>query len=112
MNKKIAIPVKEGKLSAHFGECTSFMIYETDQTSIIGFGEFQPPLKSRGVFPSFLINKGVNAVIAGGLGIKAMRLFEANEVEVISGVNNTDPIGLVEMYLKNELHSGMNLCDH
>ncbi len=46
------------------------------------------------------------------MGIKAQDLFKQNNIEVYIGVGSESPEVLVEQYLKNQLQSGENLCDH
>jgi predicted Fe-Mo cluster-binding NifX family protein len=65
-----------------------------------------------GVYPRFLAEQGVNIIISGGMGHKARDMFDRNNIEVCIGVSSGSPKNLVEQYLKNELQTGDNLCDH
>ena len=65
-----------------------------------------------GVYPQFLAEHGVSVIISGGMGQRAQQLFAQNKIEVCVGVNADTPQKLVEQYLKSELQTGQNLCDH
>jgi predicted Fe-Mo cluster-binding NifX family protein len=54
----------------------------------------------------------VSVVIAGGMGSRAQSLFEQNGIHVIIGTPSDDPEKIVELYLRQELQTGVNTCDH
>lgn len=112
MKKLFAIPTVDGKLCTHFGHCEKFAIVETDNDQIQKTEFVIPPVHQPGVYPKFLADIGVKTIISGGMGMKAQELFAQNNIEVFTGVNSEDPKKLVELYLKDQLKSGENLCDH
>ncbi len=112
MKTLIAIPITNGKLSPHFGHCEKFIIFTTDEGKIVKEEAVVPPAHEPGAFPAFLRNLGVNAIIAGGMGSRAQQLFAQNDIQVIIGVQESEPKMLVEQYLLQTLQSGTNLCDH
>lgn len=59
-----------------------------------------------------VFEKGVNQIIAGGMGQKAQHLFAANNVQVITGARGECPRDVVENYLRGTLVTGANACDH
>lgn len=73
-------------------------------------------IPSRGHQPEFLppwlAEKGVSVVIAGGMGSRAQAIFHENRIEVIVGVLGDDPEKIVLDYIKGELATGDNICDH
>ncbi|MFC2106750.1 NifB/NifX family molybdenum-iron cluster-binding protein [Bacteroidota bacterium] len=110
--KKIAIPVKGENLSTHFGHADHYMIYDIEDGKMINQLSLIPPPHAPGVIPKWLSEIKVNIIIAGGIGQKAVDIFNANGIEVISGVQLLDPLHLINSYLIGNLVSGMNLCDH
>ncbi|MDD4308962.1 MAG: NifB/NifX family molybdenum-iron cluster-binding protein [Candidatus Cloacimonetes bacterium] len=112
MNKKIAIPTTNNVLSAHFGHCEKFAIYSVTDSKIMKEEWITPPPHEPGSHPKFLRDLGCETIIAGGMGVKAQTLFAENNIEVIIGVPDIPLKELVEMYIKSELKSGNNLCDH
>ncbi|MBN2426476.1 MAG: hypothetical protein JXR46_09680 [Calditrichaceae bacterium] len=112
MKKLFAIPTENGKLCAHFGHCEKFAIIETVDRKIIDEKYVSPPVHEPGAYPAYLAQQGVNTIISGGMGQKARQLFNHNNIEVHIGVNAESPKILVEQYLRGELKTGENLCDH
>ncbi|MCD4795828.1 MAG: ATPase [Candidatus Cloacimonetes bacterium] len=112
MNKKIAIPTTGGILSAHFGHCEKFAIYEVADNKIIKEEFVTPPPHEPGSYPAFLRELGCTAIIAGGMGSRAQNLFAQNNIKVIIGLQSDNLKGLMETYISEGLASGDNLCDH
>jgi ATP-binding protein involved in chromosome partitioning len=71
-----------------------------------------PPPHEPGLLPKWLAEKGVNCVIAGGMGSRAQQLFTESGIRVVTGAAGGSPKELVEQYLKGSLQTGANTCDH
>ncbi len=112
MKRTFAIPTLNGKSCAHFGHCQSFAVVEVDGENMSDVVFLDPPAHQPGTYPRFLAEKGVNIVIAGGMGAMAQDLFQQNSIEVHMGVGVEEPGLLVTQFLRNELQSGDNLCNH
>jgi ATP-binding protein involved in chromosome partitioning len=112
MKKLIAIPITNDQLSAHFGHCEKFWIFTTENGKIVFDELITPPPHEPGLLPRFLGEKGVNAIIAGGMGSRAQGLFSQNKIDVYFGVEADEPKNLVQKLLEEKLVSGVNLCDH
>ena len=112
--KRIAIPVVDGKLSAHFGHCEHFAVFEVDEEKrvIVGKQEVEPPAHEPGVLPRWLGGMQVNLIITGGMGRRAQELFKDQGIEVIVGAPVDTPDDIVMEYLNNTLQAGANICDH
>lgn len=111
---KIAMPLFEGKLSAHFGHCTEFALVSVDEAEK-QVGDVQmlvPPVHAPGVLPQWLVENGVNLVIAGGMGRRAQDLFTEAGIRVIVGASTDEPRSLAEGFLASRLQTGDNICDH
>jgi len=110
---KIAVPLAEGRLTTHFGHCEQFAILDVDNDRIDNKELVTPPPHEPGVLPQWLGDeKGVNLIIAGGMGQRAINLFNEKGVRVITGAPNLEPEELVHQYLKGTLQAGANVCDH
>ena len=112
MKRIFAVPTLKGELTQHFGHCEKFAIIETENNNIKKELFVVPPLHQPGVYPKYLADRGVNVIIAGGMGQKAQELFAINNIEVFVGIQSDTPQNLVKYYLDNQLQSGDNLCDH
>jgi len=111
---KIAIPLMNGLLAAHFGHCERFAIIAADPATktILSKEEIVPPPHEPGLYPSWLAKLGVTYIIAGGMGESALNLFVQNNIEVIAGASGEIPEKIVKLFLKKTLVTGKNLCDH
>ena len=109
---KIAIPVAEGRLTAHFGHAAEFAIVHVENQEIKEKELLTPPPHEPGVLPRWLHELGVEVIIAGGMGQRALSLFGENGIKVATGAPNLAPEELVHQYLTNTLVAGENVCDH
>ena len=111
---KIAIPVTGGLLSAHFGHCDEFDIFDVDRESrkIIERETAPSPPHEPGLLPRWLAEKGVNLIIAGGMGPQAQQLFARDGIDVFIGAASDDPEKVVLSYLEESLELGDNTCNH
>ena len=113
MNKKIAVPVdSEGALDAHFGHCKFFAILDTKEGEIISEDKVVPPPHEPGVLPKWLAEKGVTDVIAGGMGNRAIQIFNHFGVNVFVGAPQLSARILAEGFLKDTIKFNANYCDH
>jgi predicted Fe-Mo cluster-binding NifX family protein len=111
---RIAIPISEGRLAQHFGHCEKFALVDVDPVTkaAIKSTEVAAPEHQPGLLPAWLKEKGVNLVIAGGMGARALSLFQAASVEVRGGAPAATVATLVQQYLDDELTAGPAGCDH
>ena len=109
---KIAIPLANDVLCPHFGQCQQFAVIEVnpDTKEIISTEKHTPPPHEPGAYPEWLSGLGCNMIIAGGMGGRAISLFEQNGIHVIIGIPNNDPVKIVNEYLNSDLKNGKNLC--
>ena len=109
---KFAIPLAEGKLTAHFGHCREFALVDVEDNEIKAKETLEPPPHEPGVLPRWLNELGTNVIIAGGMGARALDLFAQNGIKVLTGAPSLSPEELVQQYLNNTLQIGANVCDH
>jgi predicted Fe-Mo cluster-binding NifX family protein len=111
---KIALPTAQDTLCMHFGHCEVFTIITVDEAakSITATEEAVPPPHEPGVLPEWLHEKGVNLVIAGGMGMRAQQLFNQFGIDVVVGVASDKPETVVGKWLAGNLQTGTNYCDH
>ncbi len=112
MKRKIAIPMADGMLCAHFGHCQQFEIFETAENDIVNEMNVTPPPHEPGLLPGWLAQKGVTDVIAGGMGQRAISLFNQHKINVFVGAPTQAPKTLVKDFLEGNLKVGANYCDH
>jgi ATP-binding protein involved in chromosome partitioning len=111
---RIAVPLANGRLAMHFGHCEQFALVDVDgETKAIGHSEVvAAPDHQPGLLPRWLAERGVQVVIAGGMGRRALGLFAENSIEVAVGAPGGTPEELAAAYLRGTLETGDNVCDH
>lgn len=108
---KVAIATENGYVSAHFGRCPSYTILEIKEGKVVSREEIVNPGHQPGFLPQYLGNRGVNCIIAGGMGPRAQGLFSQNNIEAITGVQGKiDEV--IEKFMNQELEVGDDLCGH
>ncbi|MGD9677698.1 MAG: NifB/NifX family molybdenum-iron cluster-binding protein [Vulcanibacillus sp.] len=106
---KIAIASDGDLVSGHFGHCQEFTIYDIEGTNIEKKEMVQNPGHRPGALPIFLREKGVNLIIAGGMGSTAQDLFINNDIQVVVGSEGLcDEI--IKEYLEGSLKSTGSIC--
>ncbi|MDD4568583.1 MAG: NifB/NifX family molybdenum-iron cluster-binding protein [Tepidanaerobacteraceae bacterium] len=110
---KVAIPTDNKSVSAHFGHCAEFTIYDIDEKNkkvnskeVIGNPGHEP-----GFLPGYLAKQGINCIIAGGMGSRAKQLFDQNNISSITGASGSAD-EVIQEYLAGNLVSDGNYCDH
>ena len=111
---KIAIPVANGKLCAHFAHCEHFALVSVDseKKQILSNEMTVPPAHEPGVLPKWLSEQGASVIIAGGMGMRAQQFFAQYGIEVVVGAQPDLPENIVTNYLAGMLSAGANPCDH
>ena len=109
---KIAVPANGKFISSHFGHCASFKIFDIENKAIIGQISVDAPGEHKpGELPKLLKDHGVNVIIAGGLGQKAIEIFNGWGIKMVVGAS-----GLIEKaindFLNGTLDGGDNACSH
>ncbi|AKJ63732.1 NifB/NifX family molybdenum-iron cluster-binding protein [Kiritimatiella glycovorans] len=107
----IAIPVAGGEVSAHFGHCDAFRIFETEDGAIRAQRDVTPPGHAPGVLPAFLKEQGVDVVLAGGMGGRAKGLFAEAGIQTVTGVTG-EPQAAVRAFIEDRLEPGEDTCAH
>jgi len=112
MKKRIAIPLEEGILCSHFGHCQQFAIIDAENNVVTDESLITPPPHEPGLLPGWLAEKGVTDVIAGGMGQRAIGLFNDRKINVFVGAPIKKPVDLAKDLLNDTLVAGANYCDH
>jgi len=102
---KIAIPIESGRLHDDFGRCRQFALAEVDadkkltlRTNIVS-----APEGPSGLFPRWLRQEGVQVVIVGGIGPRALTILARCGIAVHAGTPGAPVEQVVAAYLNGEL---------
>jgi len=108
---KVAV-AKEGNIvSAHFGHCASYAVYNVNGTEVTREEDLLSPGHEPGRLPAFLSEHKVDFIIAGGMGPRAVELFCSYGIEVVLGVSG-DIDDVVSEFARGNLKSGESMCHH
>lgn len=106
---KIAIAKDGNVVSGHFGHCEGFEVFNVEGKEIKGREFLQNPGHKPGFLPKYIAEKGIDLIIAGGMGGTAQELFKENGVDVVVGASgNLESV--MNSYLNEELKSTGSVC--
>ena len=105
MIMKIAIPVENGRLNSHFGGSGHFAVIEVDANSkaTLRSETLPAPDHQPGAFPRWLQSLGVELVIVGGIGQRALAIFARQGIQVRAGLPGAPVEELVAACLEGRL---------
>lgn len=106
---KIAVAKEGNDVSAHFGHCEGFQIYEVEEKEVKGRSFVSNPGHRPGFLPNYLNDLGVNVVISGGMGGGAIAIFEEHGIKVITGASG-EVEDVVQRYINGDLRSTGSIC--
>ena len=110
--KKIALPMSQGKVARHFGHCQEFHLFEVNNSQIENEEAKIPPPHQPGIIPKWIHQQGATDVIAGGMGQRAIDIFNQLGINVYVGAPSKDSRSIIEEFLNGTLETQANLCDH
>ncbi|MBW2056492.1 MAG: NifB/NifX family molybdenum-iron cluster-binding protein [Deltaproteobacteria bacterium] len=103
----------ESEVSAHFGRCPYYAIVAVEDSDICETEVVENPYfqaHQPGVVPEFIRSRNVDVMIAGGMGPRAIDLFNQFGIEVATGVQGKVK-NVVAAYLGGRI-SGVFPCEH
>jgi predicted Fe-Mo cluster-binding NifX family protein len=112
MTRTIAVPTSNGKLDGHFGHCKQFAMVKVDENTIKEITYLDAPPHQPGLLPPWLADRGATDIIAGGMGQRAIDLFNERSINVFVGAPSLTPEELVQGFLQETLSFSANYCDH
>lgn len=107
---RVAISTDGEFVSAHFGRCPSFTIVDIIKDGHVLIKDvIDNPGHQPGFIPQFLHEKGVNCIVAGGMGMRAQGFFDEFGIQAIVGISGkVDEV--IEKLKKGTLKGGESLC--
>jgi len=112
MTRIIAVPTSNGLLDGHFGHCQQFAMVKVVENTIKEIFHHDAPPHQPGLLPPWLAERGATDIIAGGMGQRAIDLFNERGVNVFVGAPTLSPEELVQGFLQETLSFSANYCDH
>ena len=109
---KIAVTYENGQIFQHFGHTQQFKIYEVAGDKITGTEVIETNGNGHGALAGFLMQRGVDTLICGGIGGGAQMALAAAGIRLYGGVSG-DADAAVNALLAGSLGYNPNVrCDH
>ena len=106
---RVAISTDGDFVSAHFGRCPSFTIVDIENGEVIKKEVVDNPGHQPGFIPQFLHQRGVQCIVAGGMGMRATGFFNEFGIQTIVGISGkVDEV--IENLKNGTLKGGESLC--
>ena len=106
---RIAISTDGEYVSAHFGRCPTFTIIDIENGAVAKRETLDNPGHQPGFIPQFLHEKGVECIVCGGMGRRAMGFFGEYSIQTMLGVTGRIE-EVVQSLLSGTLVGGESLC--
>jgi len=106
---KVVISTDGDSVSAHFGRCPLFTIVDIENDKVVSKNVIENPGHHPGFLPQFFKEKGVNVIVAGGMGQRAEILFQENQITAVVGVSGTVE-DVIKQLIAQTLKGGESLC--
>ena len=104
----------EGVLSAHFGRCPYYTLVDIDGDSVSDVTIVANPYFTShvpGAVPEFIKSQGAHVMIAGGMGPRALDIFNEFGIEAITTGGQETLQDILSAYLRGEI-KGAAGCEH
>ena len=108
---RVAVSTDGNMVAAHFGRCEAYTLADIEEAKVVKSETIANPGHEPGFLPGYLAERGVNCIVAGGMGPRAHGLFAEKQIETIVGVSGSVAAAL-EALAKGELKGGESTCDH
>jgi predicted Fe-Mo cluster-binding NifX family protein len=107
---RVAISTDGDLVSAHFGRCPHFTLVDIENGNVVKKEVVTNPGHSPGALPQFLHQMGAEAIIAGGMGMRAAGFFDELGIKPITGISGKID-DVIEQLIKGTLKGGESLCE-
>jgi predicted Fe-Mo cluster-binding NifX family protein len=108
---RVAISTDGEMVAQHFGRCEAYTIVHIEDGVATSQQRIPNPGHAPGFLPGYLAERGVQCIVAGGMGPRAHGLFDERNIATIVGVSGT-VAEIVEALRRGELRGGESLCEH
>lgn len=110
---KLALPFEQGRVNQHFGRSKEFVVVEVEGQTIKGKKTVSAVnlMHNHGGLAGLMLNEGVDVVITGGIGAKALQALEEAGLKVLTGADGTiDEV--VNRFVNGALDENRGACCH
>jgi predicted Fe-Mo cluster-binding NifX family protein len=87
---RVAISTDGNNVAQHFGRCPSYTIVDIDDNKVVGTQIVDNPGHTPGAIPQMMNELGVDVMIAGGMGARAVNFFQEYGIQTALTSNILD----------------------
>jgi predicted Fe-Mo cluster-binding NifX family protein len=106
---KIVISTDDNKVAVHFGRCPEFTLLEIKNDKVLNKKTIKNLGHRKDFLPNFFHEKGVDCIIAGGMGKRASSMFKDKGIDTILGVSG-DIDDIIDKLLSGQLKASKSMC--
>lgn len=106
---KVSVATDNGMVAGHFGRCPEYTIANIVNGKVENIQTVKNPGHEPGRIPQFLHEQGVESIICGGIGARAIGFFADFGIEVVAGIQGNVAQVLNE-YAKGNVKGKESLC--
>ena len=106
---KIVISTDLGMVAEHFGRCPQFTIAEINEGKVTDKKVIDNPGHETGSLPKYFRDNGIQCIIAGGAGSRAINLFQEYKIRYI-GVKLQKVDDVLQAFAENRLEEETGRC--
>ncbi|MBC7289025.1 MAG: NifB/NifX family molybdenum-iron cluster-binding protein [Armatimonadetes bacterium] len=108
---KVAIATDGDRVSAHFGRCEGYVVAEVEDGQVVSRRRMANPGHERGRLPKLMEELGVDCLITGGIGPRAVEMLARSGIHVLAGVSGSVDQVLAD-FVAGRLKGSENACEH
>jgi len=108
---RVAVSTDGDTVAAHFGRCEAYTLADLEDGKVLRSEVIANPGHEPGFLPGYLAQRGVECIVAGGMGPRAHALFAQRGIQVVVGVAGRVADALSAL-ARGELEAGESTCDH
>lgn len=108
---RVAVACDGDQISLHFGRCEQFLIAEVADADVQVVEWMPNPGHEPGLLPRLMQERGVQCVLAGGAGPRAVNLLAEAGIEFIPGLSGPAAEALLA-FAHGTLQAGASSCEH
>jgi predicted Fe-Mo cluster-binding NifX family protein len=105
----------QGSLSAHFGRCPYYTLVDIDGDRVSEVNIVENPYYDNhipGAVPEFIKSKNAHVMIAGGMGPRAIDLFNQFGIEAVTTGAQGIIDDILSAYLRGEIQGALGCEEH
>lgn len=110
--RKIAVPVKKGKLGYCFEQCRRFKIIEVKGHAMVNYSIIKAPLFESKALSQWLLENRITDVIVSRIKHKFVKTCNLNKVNVFVGVQKKELNELVQDFIDGVLVTNGDMVEH